>query len=75
MAKNQVFVYNVPKISFISNNQGEISSDNEIELIRNKNKLKNKIVKINEINNNDINIIPTKKIINDFGVYNKKKVI
>ena len=61
MAKNQVFVYNAPKISFISNNQGEISSDNEIELISNKNKFKNKIVKINEINNNDINIIPTKK--------------
>ena len=73
MAKNQVFVYNAPKISFISNNQGEISSDNEIKLISNKNKFKNKIVKINEINNNDINIIPTKKIINDFNIYNKKK--
>ena len=78
MAKNQVYVYNAPKISFISSNQGEISSDNEIKLIGNKNKFKNKIpnkkLKINDINNNDINIIPSKKIIDDYNKFNNKKI-
>ena len=78
MAKNQVYVYNAPKISFISSNQGEISSDNEIKLIGNKNKFKNKIpnkkVKINDINNNDINIVPQKKIIDDYNKFNNKKI-
>ena len=31
MKKNQIFIYDIPKLSFTSNNQGEISSDNEIK--------------------------------------------
>ena len=42
MKANQIFIYNSPKISFISNSQSELSSDNEIKIMT-KSKLHNKL--------------------------------
>ena len=65
MKKNQIFIYNTPKLSFISNGQSELSSDNEIKVMTKSklpNKLLNKKLKIDTIVNNDIDIISSKKI-------------
>ena len=43
MKANQIFIYNSPKISFISNSQSELSSDNEIKIMT-KSKLHNKLL-------------------------------
>ena len=65
MNKNQIFIYNAPKISFVSNNHGDISSENEIKLI-NKSKLPNKLINkklnLDKLINNDIDIGLSKKI-------------
>ena len=64
MKKNQVIIYNVPKISFISKDQSEISIDNEIKY-ENKSKLPNKLIthklNIDKISKNDIEAMPSKK--------------
>ena len=65
MTKDEIYIYKAPKISFISNNQGEISSDNELKLI-NKNKLNNNLINrklnLDKKKINDINIVYYQKI-------------
>ena len=60
MKKNQIAIYNAPKLSFISNSQDEISSENDIKNM-NKKKIPKKL-NINSLANNDIDITPSKKI-------------
>ena len=60
MKKNQILIYNAPKLSFISNSQDEISSENDIKNM-NKKKIPKKL-NINSLANNDIDITPSKKI-------------
>ena len=60
MKKNQISIYNAPKLSFISNSQDEISSENDIKNM-NKKKIPKKL-NINSLANNDIDITPSKKI-------------
>ena len=68
MKKNQIFIYNAPKISFISNYQSEFSSDNEMKII-NKSKLPNNIInrklKIDTIIKNNNNDLISSRKIND----------
>ena len=59
MKKNQISIYNAPKLSFISNNQDEISSDKDIKNM-NKKKIP-KIININSLANNDMDLILSKK--------------
>lgn len=78
MKKNQIYIYNTPKISFVSNNAGEISSDNEIKNMIIKSRLPTNIMtkklQLDKIKKNEAESILTKKgIDNSMNKLNTKR--
>ena len=75
MKKNHIFIYNKQKVSLVSSNAGEISTDSELKNIITKSKLPNNIMarklQLDKIKRNELDLISKKNIDNSINSMNK----